>query len=132
MTTSSREQPPFAVLLGVKLTLVTPDRVEGELVIRPELGNRNGVAHGGAIMTFADNLAGVTTIANLPEDKSTTTIESKTNFFAAIPPGDTARGICVPIHRGRTTTVLETRIMRSDGRLAALIIQTQMTIPAKG
>lgn len=127
---SHREQPPFAELIGVKLTLTTPERVEGELLIRPELGNRNGVAHGGAIMTFADNLAGVATIANLPEDKSTTTIESKTNFFAAIPAGDTARGICVPLHRGRTTMVLETRITRGDGRLAAIVIQTQMTIAA--
>ena len=132
MTLAHREQPPFARYIGINITLSTPDRVEGELLITPELGNRNGAAHGGAIMTFADNLAGVTTIANLAEDKSTTTIESKTNFFAAIPAGDTARGTCVPLHRGRTTMVLETRIHRSDGRLAALVIQTQMTIPAKG
>lgn len=132
MSRPEREQPPFAQYVGIKITLMTPDRVEGELPIAPELGNRNGMAHGGAIMTFADNLAGVTSMANLPEGKSTTTIESKTNFFAAIPPGDTARGVCVPLHRGRTTTVLETRITRGDGRLAALVIQTQMTIPAKG
>lgn len=131
MARSPREQPPFAEHVGVSITLLTPERVEGELAIRPELGNRNGAAHGGAIMTFADNLAGNLAMANLREGQSTTTIESKTNFFAAIPTGETARGECVALHRGRTTMVLETRITRDDGRLAALVIQTQMTIPAR-
>lgn len=124
------QQPPFASYVGIRITSLTPDRLEAELEIRPELGNRNGVAHGGAIMTFTDNLAGTASTANVPEDKSVTTIEAKINFFAAIPVGDTAKGECVPLHRGRTTQVWQSRIMRGDGRLAAIAIHTQMVIAA--
>jgi 1,4-dihydroxy-2-naphthoyl-CoA hydrolase len=123
-------QPPFADLLGMKVTHLSPDRVVAELPVREDLGNRFGILHGGAIMAFADNLGGTATVANLPEGARTTTIESKTNFFAAIPVGDTARAECTPLHKGRTTMVWQTRITRNDGKLAALVTQTQLVIPA--
>jgi uncharacterized protein (TIGR00369 family) len=94
------------------------------------VSNRAGVLHGGAIMALADTLGGAGTIANLPEGASTVTIESKTNFFAAVPVGDTARAECTPLHRGRTTMVWQTRVTRGDGKLAAIVIQTQLVIPA--
>ena len=87
--------------------------------------------HGGAVMAFADTLGAIATVANLPEGTGTTTIESKTNFFAAILLGDTARAECTPLHRGRTTMVWQTRITRGDGRLCALVTQTQMVLDAK-
>jgi 1,4-dihydroxy-2-naphthoyl-CoA hydrolase len=121
-------QPPFADLIGMKITHVSPERVTAELPVREELGNRNGVLHGGAVMAFADNLGGTATSANLPEGASTTTIESKTNFFAAIAVGDTAHAETTPLHRGRTTMVWQTRITRGDGKLAALVTQTQLVM----
>jgi 1,4-dihydroxy-2-naphthoyl-CoA hydrolase len=123
-------QPPFADLLGMTVTHLSPDRVVAELPVREDLGNRFGILHGGAIMAFADNLGGTATVANLPEGARTTTVESKTNFFAAIPVGDTARAECTPLHKGRTTMVWQTRITRNDGKLAALVTQTQLVIPA--
>ena len=123
-------QPPFADLLGMTVTHLSPDRVVAELPVREDLGNRFGILHGGAIMAFADNLGGTATVANLPEGARTTTIESKSNFFAAIPVGDTARAECTPLHKGRTTMVWQTRITRNDGKLAALVTQTQLVIPA--
>jgi 1,4-dihydroxy-2-naphthoyl-CoA hydrolase len=123
-------QPPFADLLGMKVTHLSPDRVVAELPVREDLGNRFGILHGGAIMAFADNLGGTATVANLPEGARTTTVESKTNFFAAIPVGDTARAECTPLHKGRTTMVWQTRSTRNDGKLAALVTQTQLVIPA--
>jgi 1,4-dihydroxy-2-naphthoyl-CoA hydrolase len=77
----AEQQPPFADFIGMKVTLVSPDRVMAELTVREELGNRNGTLHGGAVMALADNLGGTATVANLPEGGSTATIESKTNFF---------------------------------------------------
>ena len=71
------------------------------------------------------------TSANLKEGQSTTTIESKTNFFAAIPVGDTAYAECTPLHRGRTTMVWQTKITRGDGRLCALVTQTQLVLEKK-
>jgi uncharacterized protein (TIGR00369 family) len=121
-------QPPFFRLLGGKIVEVTRDRVVAEVVVREDLTNRNGGLHGAAVMAIADNLGGTATFINMPQGASTTTIESKTNFFAAIPLGDTLRAECTPLHRGRTTMVWQTRITRSDGRLAALVTQTQLII----
>lgn len=125
---TSRDHPPFSELLGVVFTQISVDQVDAELAVRADFANRNGVMHGGAIMAYADTVAGTLATYNLRDAQATTTIESKTNFFAAIPIGDTARADCVPLHRGRTTMVLQTRITRDDGRLAALIIQTQMIL----
>ena len=121
---------PFAKLLGLELVTVTPDRVEAVLRVREDLCTRPAVLHGGVVMALADTLGAMATVANLPEGATTTTIESKTNFFAAIPAGDTARAECTPLHRGRTTMVWQTRVTRSDGRIAALVIQTQLVMPA--
>ncbi len=119
---------PFATLMGVTVVGVTPELVVGELKVRPELCTRPDVLHGGAYMAFADTIGAIATVANLKEGESTTTIESKTNFFAAIPLGDTARAECTPLHRGRTTMVWQTKITRGDGRLAAIVTQTQMVL----
>ena len=122
-------QPPFADMLGIKVIRSSPDRIEAELAVRSDLGNRNGNMHGGAVMAFADDLGGAATIVNLPEGATTATIESKTNFFAAIHVGDIAGAECTALHKGRTTMVWQTRITRaSDGKLAAIVTQTQLVI----
>lgn len=118
--------PPFTRLLGVNVLKRSPERSEAELVVREELCNRRDVLHGGAVMALADTLGGMTASVSLPDGGRTATIESKTNFFAAVPKGDTARAVCMPLHRGRTTIVLETRITRGDGKLAAIVTQTQL------
>jgi len=122
---------PFAKLMGLTITEITPERVTAELKVRDDLCTRPAVLHGGAIMAFADTIGAYATVANLPEGVGTTTLESKTNFFAAIPAGDTAKAECTPLHRGRTTMVWQTKISRSDGRLAAIVTQTQLVLPAK-
>ena len=127
------EQPPFAAFMGMTITHVAPDKVTGEMLVTEQLTNRNKVLHGGALMAFADNLGGTAATANLPATGgSTATIESKTNFFAPIPQGDVAKGECTPLHRGRTTTVWQTRITRGDGKLAAIVTQTQLMMTKPG
>jgi len=128
MHEAASKQPPFAEFLELKITHLSPERVTAELKARDEFNNRFGIMHGGAIMALADNLGGTATTANLKDGQMTTTIESKTNFFAAVPIGDTAYAECTPLHRGRTTMVWQTRITRSDGRLCALVTQTQMVL----
>ncbi len=128
MNSSAESQPPFAAFLGIKITHVSPDKVTAELAVRGDLDNRNGTMHGGAVMALADNLGGTATTANLPPGGRTATIESKTNFFAVIPIGDTAYAECTPLHRGRTTMVWQTRVTRGDGKLCALVTQTQIVI----
>ena len=117
---------PFSDLLGIEVRSLTPERVEAELKVREDLCTRPAVLHGGALMALADTLGALATVQNLSEGTWTTTIESKTNFFAAVPLGDVARAECTPLHRGRTTMVWQTRITRGDGRLAAIVTQTQL------
>ena len=124
-------QPPFAGFMGMKVTLVSPELCTAELLITEALSNRNGVAHGGALMALADNLGGTAAVANLPPNSFTATIESKTNFFLGVPVGDTAHAECTALHRGRTTTVWQTRITRGDGKLACLVTQTQLVMARK-
>jgi uncharacterized protein (TIGR00369 family) len=125
------KQPPFADFLGIKLTHVSPERVTAELLVREEIATMPAIIHGGALMALADNVGAVGTVVNLPEGASTTTIESKTNFFASIPVGETAHAECTPLHRGRTTMVWQTKITRADGRLCALVTQTQLVLAPK-
>jgi 1,4-dihydroxy-2-naphthoyl-CoA hydrolase len=122
---------PFATLMGVTVVSVAPDLVVGELKVREDLCTRPAVLHGGAYMAFADTIGAIATVANLPDGMTTTTIESKTNFFSGIQLGDTARAECTPLHKGRTTMVWQTKITRGDGKLAALVTQTQLVMPMR-
>ena len=131
MNPDAANQPPFAALIGMKLTHVSPDKVIAELPVREELNNRFGALHGGAVMALADNLGGTATTANLKPGQTTATIESKTNFFAGIPVGDVAYAECTPLHRGSKTMVWQTRVTRGDGRLCALVTQTQIVLDSR-
>jgi len=123
------ERPlPFAKLLGIEYASAAPDKVIGTMRVREELCTLPAVLHGGAVMAFADTLGAVATILNLPEGKHTTTIESKTNFLAPAPLGTTVTGECTPVHRGKRTMVWQTQISTSEGRLVALVVQTQMVL----
>jgi 1,4-dihydroxy-2-naphthoyl-CoA hydrolase len=119
---------PFAKLLGIEIVGATRDQVTARMLVRDDLCTRPAVLHGGAIMAFADTLGAMATVLNLPEGGSTTTIESKTNFLRPAPAGSTVIGECTPIHRGRRTMVWQTRITTEDGRLAAIVTQTQLVI----
>jgi 1,4-dihydroxy-2-naphthoyl-CoA hydrolase len=120
---------PFAVALGIEFVSAEPDAVEARMAVRPDLCTLGSIAHGGAIMSFADTLGGAAAFVTLPaEAKGTATLESKTNFIAGAPEGLTLVGRCVLIHRGRRTQVWQTRVETEEGKLIALTSQTQMTL----
>lgn len=118
-------------LLGIELSEVAPDKVVATLVVRPDLCTAGGVLHGGSIMAFADTLGAIGTIVNLPQGATTATLESKTNFVAGAPSGTSVRGEATPVHKGRTTQVWQTRITGADGKLVALVTQTQIVKPPR-
>lgn len=119
---------PFAKAMGIRLVEAEKTKVVGELPVRDDLCTSNAVLHGGAIMAFADSLGAIAATLNLPEGAATTTLESKTNFVGAVRAGDIARAVCEAVHIGRATMVWQTRITRGDGRLAAIVTQTQMIL----
>jgi len=120
---------PFAENLGVEFLNATRDEVVGRLVVRPELCTLGSFAHGGALMSFADALGGAAAFLNLPEGaKGTTTLNSQTQFVGAAPEGSVLIARATAIHRGRRTSVWQTRIETEDGKLIAVATQTQMTL----
>lgn len=116
-------------LLGVRITALTRKRVRAEMRVKPRHLNRSGRVNGGAIMAFADVLGAAGTVANLPSGHRTTTLESKSNFFAA---GEAPIlvAVSIPLHIGRMTMVWQTTIKNADGRTVAIVTQTQMIMPA--
>ena len=120
---------PFAKLMGVTVLEASPEKIVAELVVRDELCTSGGILHGGAAMAFADSLGAIGAFLSLPEGAvGTTTIESKTNFLGAAMAGATVRGETAPVHRGKRTSVWQTRIATAEGKPVALVIQTQMVL----
>ena len=114
-------------LLGIRFVEASADRLVAELTYRAELTTVGGSLHGGTLMAFADTVGAAATVLNLPPGAGTTTLESKTNFFAAGRAG-TIRAEATPLHRGKRTMVWQTRITDEGGRLLSLTIQTQMVL----
>lgn len=120
---------PFPQVLGIEVTEASRERVCGRLQVKPEICTSGNTIHGGAIMTFADTLGATGAFLNLPEGAGTTTLESKTNFIAPAKEGTVVLAESTPIHVGRRSSVWQTRITREeDGRLVAIVTQTQMVL----
>lgn len=121
-------EPLFPGLMGVRLGELAADRVVAEMPVRPDLCTAGGILHGGAYMAFADTLGAVGTILNLGPAKRTTTTDSSTKFMAAARVGTTVTGESVALHRGRTTMVWQTSIRNAEGKLCAVVTQTQLVL----
>ncbi len=120
--------PGLPALLGLTVTRAEKDVVMATLLVRPEICTLGDTIHGGALMAFADTMGAVGTVMNLGPGQGTTTIESKTNFFAGAKVGTLLTAESVPLHRGRRTQVWETRITNPEGRMIAKVTQTQMVL----
>jgi uncharacterized protein (TIGR00369 family) len=119
---------PLAVTLGITADAADAKEVVLSLDWASKLTTGGGVLHGGIVMALADTSGAVCAFLNLPEGAGgTTTIESKTNFFAATRSG-TVKAHSRPLHVGRRVIVVETEIRGQDGKLAAKTIQSQAVL----
>lgn len=116
------------LMLGVRALEVGPERVTAEMEVKREHFNRGGRVGGGVLMAMADVMGAAGSVAHRPHGYRGGTLESKTNFFAAAK-GPMLRGVCIPLHVGRTTSVWQTTIIDADGRMVAIVTQTQMALP---
>ena len=126
-TITDRFKGTLGELLGIRFVEASPERVVAELTWREDLTTIGGALHGGALMAFADTVGAAATVVNLPPGASTTTLESKTNFFAPGRAG-VVRAETTPLHRGKRTHVWQTRVTDASGRLLSLTTQTQMVL----
>lgn len=120
--------PLFPGLMGVRLLELAPDHVLAEMEVRPDLCTTGGILHGGASMAFADTLGAVGTLLNLAAGKRTTTTDSSTKFIAGARVGTRVTGESVALHRGRTTMVWQTLVRNAEGKLCAVVTQTQLVL----
>jgi uncharacterized protein (TIGR00369 family) len=124
--------PLFPGLMGIEIQEASPERVVATMLVRPDLCTTADMLHGGAIMALADTLGAVGTFQNLPEGASTTTIDSSTKFIRGARAGSTVTAESTAFHRGRTTMVWQTLVKNDEGKLCAVVTQTQLVLPAKG
>jgi 1,4-dihydroxy-2-naphthoyl-CoA hydrolase len=122
--------PLFPGLMGVRIVALEAERVTAELHVRPDLCTTGGILHGGAYMAFADTLGAVGTFINMPQGKRTTTTDSSTKFIGGAHVNTTITGECLALHRGRTTMVWQTTIRSAEGKLCAVVTQTQLVMDA--
>ncbi len=122
--------PLFPGLMGVRLVDAEPQRVVATLRVRAELCTAGAILHGGAVMAFADTLGAIGAHLNLPPGKRTTTIESSTKFVGASKLGSEVTGVATPFHIGRSASVWQTLISNDQGRLCAVVTQTQLVLDA--
>ena len=121
---------PFTRLLGVEITEATPDVVRARLPWSPDRCTAGGMLHGGALMGLADSCGGLLAFLNLPDGATaTTTLTSTTSFLRGLGEGH-ANATCRPVHRGRTTIVVETEAVDDNGNLLAKVTQTQAVLRA--
>jgi uncharacterized protein (TIGR00369 family) len=123
---------PLCRTLEVRASEATPAAVVLHLDWSEDLCTSGGLLHGGEVMALADSAVGTCAFLNLPDGAAgTSTIESKTNFFAGVRAG-TITATTTPLHVGRTTIVVETDVVRDDGRRVAKVIQTQAVLWPSG
>ncbi len=119
----------FPGVMGIRFIHASADEIRAEMEVTRAMCTLPGRMHGGAIMAFADTLGAYGTVLSLPDGAGTTTVESKTNFFSSGVEGGKVLGTTTPLHRGRSTMVWQTRVERDDGRLVAVVTQTQIVLP---
>jgi 1,4-dihydroxy-2-naphthoyl-CoA hydrolase len=119
---------PFTNRLDMEFVSASPHEVRARLAWDDSLCTAGGALHGGALMGLADNVGGFCAFLNLPDGANgTATIESKTNFFAAVRSGH-VHAVARPLHTGRRTIVVDTELYDDDGKLVARVTQTQAVL----
>ncbi len=118
----------MAQSLGLRYTTLKLEKVVGEMPVLPRHLNYTGRINGGAIMAFADLLGAAGAALHRPPGYKGGTLESKTNFFTS-GAGPVMVGTCVPLHIGRTTSVWQTTVTGADGKVFAIVTQTQVALP---
>ena len=121
---------PFAAALQIEIAALSPQEVRATMAWAPERCTTGGMLHGGALMAFADTTGAVCAVVNLPQGASTSTIESKTNFFRGVRDG-AVTATSIPLHVGRTTIVVQTDLSDDNGKLVARVTQTQAVLSPK-
>lgn len=125
-------QSPYSRHLGFEVVSSAPERAVTRMTFTPELTNRNGVLHGGALMSLVDQASGTLAFEHCPEGMTNVTIEAKTNFLRAVQVGDVVTATAEPLHVGRTLLLVQVVTTRGDGKQVSVTTQTHQFLSWRG
>jgi uncharacterized protein (TIGR00369 family) len=118
---------PFNTLLGLRLHRVHRDGITIDCMLRNELRNGAGVAHGGIAAAMADAAVGGAIQRHFGGGRRITTVELKINYFLPVPEGRIfARSHLLRI--GSTLCVGNVDLTDEHGRAIGTAIVTYMFI----
>ncbi len=120
-------------LLGARLGIVEPGRVDIELPFREELSQQHGFFHAGIASTIADSAGGYAAYTLFPADSSVLTVEFKINLVAPAQ-GEKLIATGRVKKSGRTLTVCEFEVVviqSGQGKTCALGLQTLMCLQGR-
>ena len=117
--------------LGVEPLEVTDSRTVARLLVDARHLHEGDYVQGGAWVGLADSVAAWQTARHVPPGTAFSTIELKLNLFAAARSGDELIATAEHLHDGRTTHVVEVRIVRGERLIANLVVTQFISPPAK-
>ncbi|NBA97225.1 PaaI family thioesterase [Pseudomonas sp. R5(2019)] len=106
-------QSAFSQLLGCRLQRLDEGVAEVAMDLAPELRNRGGKLHGGALFSLVDIAMGLACSSSHGFDQQSVTIECKINYLRAVSEGEV---LCIAnvVHAGRRTLVVEASVLQGD------------------
>ena len=120
-------RPTLADALGMELTAVTADHLEGRMPVDGRTHQPMGLLHGGASVALAETLGSIAAALRLP-DRTTQAcvgLEINANHLKGVRDG-WVRGRATPVHVGRATQVWEIRITHEE--TGALVCISRITM----
>ncbi len=108
----------FTEYLGLELTTVQPDLVEGTWRAGEPLHQPYGIVHGGAHCTVVETLASIAAAAWLGEEGQVVGVNNSTDFYRAVREGALSSR-AEPVHRGRSQQVWVVETRDADDRLVS-------------
>jgi len=118
---------------GTHFLEVSAERAVAELAFRPDLAQLTGLFHGGVILSLADETATACSVASVMPDgawdpaKFPLTIQLSANLIRNTNSGKLIAE-AVPLHRGRTSMVIQTTVRDEQGRVMAVITATLLVL----
>jgi uncharacterized protein (TIGR00369 family) len=120
-------------LLGARLGIVEPGRVDIELPFREDLSQQHGFFHAGITSTIADSAGGYAAYTLFPAESSVLTVEFKINLIAPAQ-GEKLIATGRVKKSGRTLTICEFEVVviqGGQGKTCALGLQTLMCVQGR-
>jgi 1,4-dihydroxy-2-naphthoyl-CoA hydrolase len=116
--------------LGIRLTGVGDDWLQGTMPVDRRTHQPYGLLHGGASVALAETLGSTAAMLTLdPEKERAVGLDINANHVRGVLSG-TVTGTARPLHIGRSTQVWEIRIEEEAGKLVCISRLTMAVVPA--